>query len=503
VRRGVASATRAGRSRWARLARVGVLVAAVALVAAPTAAALRFTDDSYSTPVGTVGSPYMHRFKGEGGCGPDPNVPGSGLPYQFRILAGSLPPGLALAKNGLVSGTPAQAGSWSFWVELSDEDPPSASWCTPAKSEREFTITIAAGGAPTPPPPPLPPPPAALTVNAPSLPVGAPGVLYPTTQLTVVGGAGASWSVAAGTLPPGIALSPTGTLSGIPTTDGDYTFTVRAASGAASGTRQLTISIVQRLEASAPSTMVAAVGRQFTAALGATGGRQPYTFAATGLPVGLSVDGAGGRIVGTPAAVGEYPVTITVRDRIGGSATKQLTMSVVAALSAPTATPTRGLVGVPVAITLRATGGRRPYTFAVTGLPAGLTLDASGTKIVGTPTSVGRYPLGITVTDAIGGSTPSSVTLDVRSALAFGKGLTRTLPSARLGKKYRFRLPVTGAVKPSFVATGSVPPGLRLSERTGVLTGRARRSGRYRLTVSVLDRYGVLIERVVTLRVKR
>jgi large repetitive protein len=485
-----------------RVARVCVVVAAVALVAAPTAAALRFTDDSYSTPVGTVGSPYTHRFKGDGGCGPDPNVPGSGLPYQFRILAGSLPPGLALAKNGLVSGAPTQAGSWSFWVELSDEDPPSASWCTPAKSEREFTITINPGGASPPPPPPLPPPPAPLTVNAPSLPFGTPGVPYPPTQLTVAGGARASWSVTAGAFPPGMTLSAAGTLSGVPRAAGDYSFTVRATSGAASGTRQLTVSIVQRLEASGPDTIVATVGRELTAGLGATGGRSPYAFAATGLPAGLSVDSAG-RIVGVPTAVGEFPVTITVTDRIGGSTTKQVTISVLAALTAPTATPTRGLVGVPLTITLRASGGRKPYTFAVTGLPAGLALGASGTKIVGTPSSVGRYPLTVTVSDAIGGSTPGAITLEVRSPLAFAKPLGRGLPDARLGKKYRFWIPVRGAMKPRFVAPGSVPPGLRLNERTGLLAGRARKAGRYRITLNVIDRYGVLIERVVTLRVKR
>jgi large repetitive protein len=490
------------RGRHIRIARVGVLVAAVALVAAPTAAALRFTDDSYATPVGTVGSTYTHRFKGDGGCGPDPNVPGSGLPYQFRILSGSLPPGLTLAKDGLVSGTPTQAGTWSFWVELSDQDPPSASWCTPAKSEREFTITINSGGAsPQPPPAPPPPPPTPLSVNAPSLPIGTPGVLYPSTQLTVAGGARASWSVTAGAFPPGMTLSAAGGLSGIPTRDGDYTFTVRATSGAASGTRQLTVSIVQRLEASVPDTLVATVGRAVSEALSATGGRQPYAFAATGLPAGLSVDG--GRIVGTPGAVGEFPVTVTVTDRIGGSATKQVRLSVFAALAAPTATPTRGLAGKAVTITLRATGGRRPYTFAVTGLPAGLALDASGTKIVGTPSSVGEYPLTVTVSDSIGGSTPAALTLEIRSPLAFAKRLKRSLPDARLGKKYRFWIPVTGAAKPSFVAIGSVPPGLRLNERTGLLTGRARRSGRFRITLNVVDRYGVLIERVVTLRVKR
>src|SRR5919198_1630386 len=126
-------------SRW-RFALAILGVALVALVVVPSAMAIRFTDESYQVPNGAVGSRYFHQFKGDGGCGP-------ALPYQFSILNGSVPPGLSLASNGVVSGTPRQQGSWSFWVELSDQDPPSASWCTPKKSQREFTINIGARGS--------------------------------------------------------------------------------------------------------------------------------------------------------------------------------------------------------------------------------------------------------------------------------------------------------------------------------------------------------------------
>jgi hypothetical protein len=122
-----------------RLACAVVAAALLALVIVPAAAAIRFTDDSYNVPSGVVGSPYGHQFKGDGGCGP-------ALPYQFRILSGQLPPGLSLSTSGLVSGTPAEPGSWSFWLELSDQDPPSQSWCIPKQSQREFTIQIAPRG---------------------------------------------------------------------------------------------------------------------------------------------------------------------------------------------------------------------------------------------------------------------------------------------------------------------------------------------------------------------
>jgi hypothetical protein len=109
-------------------------------VVVPSALALRFTDQSRLVPDGAVGSRYYHQFEGNGGCGP-------ALPYRFQILNSSLPPGLTLSSNGLVGGTPTTQGSWSFWVELADQDPPSADWCTPHKSEEQFTINVSPKGS--------------------------------------------------------------------------------------------------------------------------------------------------------------------------------------------------------------------------------------------------------------------------------------------------------------------------------------------------------------------
>jgi len=117
-----------------------VAAALVAVVVVPSALALRFTDASRLVPDGAVGSRYFHQFEGVGGCGP-------ALPYQFRILNSSLPPGLSLSSSGLISGTPTQQGSTSFWVELSDQDPPTAAWCRSAKSEEQFTLNIGPKGS--------------------------------------------------------------------------------------------------------------------------------------------------------------------------------------------------------------------------------------------------------------------------------------------------------------------------------------------------------------------
>ena len=166
-----------------RVGLVLLLAAALFAVVPSDSLAIRFADTpcveagaARVCPAGVVGNAYVVRLNGEGGCGP-------ALPYQYRVLNGSLPPGLALDRDGLLHGIPATAGTWSFWVELSDEDPPSAAWCRPVKSEREFIMTVAAQPA--------------TVGSAYALQVSADGV------------GALAWSVASGTLPPGLVLSPT------------------------------------------------------------------------------------------------------------------------------------------------------------------------------------------------------------------------------------------------------------------------------------------------------
>jgi hypothetical protein len=79
-----------------------------------------------SLTAGRVGSSYSLQFSGAGGQ----------PPYAWSLPANSpgLPPGLSLTSAGLLSGTPATAGTYDFIIELTDSNARFSDW--------QLTLTI-------------------------------------------------------------------------------------------------------------------------------------------------------------------------------------------------------------------------------------------------------------------------------------------------------------------------------------------------------------------------
>jgi Putative Ig domain len=141
-----------------------------------------------------------------------------GVP-PFRWSASSLPLGLSVdASNGEILGTPTQDGIYSkVGVTVTD------SGSSALQASETLSITIFA-------------PPLSITPGSP--PDGVIGTVYSTTLATSRGTNPVTWSVSAGTLPGGLILSASaGTITGTPTTEGFFNFTVQAAD---SSTPQLT-----------------------------------------------------------------------------------------------------------------------------------------------------------------------------------------------------------------------------------------------------------------------
>ncbi|HEY3812702.1 MAG TPA: IPT/TIG domain-containing protein [Caulobacteraceae bacterium] len=266
-----------------------------------------------------------------------------------------------------------------------------------------------------------------ITVGAPtvslaptSLPSPSVGVAYSQT-ITGVGGLAPfkAFTVSLGGLPPGLSLNnTTGVVSGTPTAAGGFSFTVQATDSS-TGAGPFTAIQAYSVTVAAPaitfsSTTLpgATVENAYNQSVSASGGTAPFTYSATGLPAGLTLNSSTGAISGTPTAGGTFNVTIKATDSSTGTGapfSASQAYSLVVAAPAITLTPT-SLTAMTQEIAtsqqLSASGGVAPYTFAVNGtLPAGLALSSSG-LLAGTPTGAGAYSFSVVATDSATGSGP-------------------------------------------------------------------------------------------------
>jgi hypothetical protein len=76
------------------------------------------------------------------------------------------------------------------------------------------------------------------------------------------------------------------------------------------------------------SLPAATVNTAFTETIVAAEGTAPYQFSVANAPNWLTIDGNTGRLTGTPAAPGDFPATVIVKDADGASAQKAYTLTV-------------------------------------------------------------------------------------------------------------------------------------------------------------------------------
>lgn len=317
-------------------------------------------------PGGYVGAPYSQTLVAGGGDGA----------HVWSLASGSLPAGLSLSPDGVISGTPTAAANGTFDVRVADSDDVTGFL---DEDIQTLSIVISANSVPI--------------ITTASLPNGGVGTPYNQT-LAATGGDGAQvWSIAAGSLPAGLSLSSAGEITGTPIAAGSVSFTVRVADSDAitdafDSDEQV---IVLNIEKAVATLSLNDLNQVYD------GTPRPVTV--TTAPAGLMVDVTYDDSATAPINAGSYLVTATASD----------------ANYLGTATGTLVIAKAPAAVMLGSLsqiydGSAKSVTVSTD--PAGLATSVLYNGSTAAPTNAGSYAVQATVQETnFAGSAAGTLTI--------------------------------------------------------------------------------------------
>ncbi|WP_053200435.1 Ig-like domain-containing protein [Herbaspirillum hiltneri] len=371
-------------------ATVSVTMTAPTITVSPSGAALSAT---------TV-SAFNQSFSAGGGSGP----------YIYS-QTGTLPAGLSFnAGTATLSGTPTEAGTFSFTVTAAD-----SSTGTAATGSRTYTLTVTG-------------PTISVSIGAATLQRGVPATL----QASASGGSPAyTYTVIGGALPTGLNLTAaTGAITGTPSAAGAYSFTLRATDvNGFSGTQGFAGNVGAGAPIATASSVTVAYNSgagSYTIAASLSGGAATSLTVTTGATHGSVAVLSTSSFSYTPTIgyAGADSFSYTATNAVGTSspATISVTVGVPTVSITPSAT-WNATVGTAYSQTLIWSGGSAPYSaVSVTGLPTGLayTTSATGASITGAPTQSGSFSVTASANDS---TTPTPVTKSQVFTLTVGEAV--------------------------------------------------------------------------------
>jgi hypothetical protein len=355
-----------------------------------------------SLPDAVRGASYSGSLTATGGSGP----------RTWSITSsGDLPPLDLNASTGQLSGTPSIAGTFDFTAHVTDAT---------GTATRSLTLRIFQP----------------LQIPLTALPTAFLQRPY-SLQLSPEGGLSPyGWSLAGGSaLPGGLTLSTAGMISGTPTAEGTFSFSVQvqdSATPAQLSVQPLTLSIVSPplLEITTQSLPQGTAGELYDFQFLATGGVPPYTWSSLSPPFQLRME-SDGRFHGTPCSSGFKSVTIYVTD---GISTEGLSMSLTivrGTLVVTTDLLPAAAVGIQYSSQLQACGGTSSVSWELESgtLPPGMTLQSSG-ALTGSPSAQGTFSFTVLARDS--GQPPlvasRTLSIEVRESLGRNDSIASATP---------------------------------------------------------------------------
>jgi hypothetical protein len=345
-----------------------------------------------------------------------------------------------------------------------------------------------------------------ITVNPSSIDPGIAGAAFSQTFMQSGGTPAINWTHT-GTLPPGLTLNPgTGALTGTPTQNGSFNFTIIATdANLCTGNRPYTLTIncpaITLNPASLDNGTVNASYNQSVTASPA--GTYSYAVTAGSLPAGLGLNPNTGALTGTPTAPGtsNFTITATGFGTCLGSRVYSITINC-QSLTVNPPSISAGFGGVLYNQVFTQTGGAGATSFSLTGtLPTGLTFTPATATLAGIPLQSGSFPLTVTATDSNNCTGSRNYTLVINNCPSISLS-PETLVPGTLNVAYSQSINASGGTAPySFaLSAGSLPNGMNLTSG-GLLSGNPTQSGTFNFSVQATDANGCFGMRAYTLAI--
>lgn len=464
---------------------------------------------SATTALGTQGSVFSYTVTAS-------NMPATTpLPAGNGYTATGLPDGVALnAATGVITGTPAVTGTFTVLLTATNDAGTSA--------PRTLAITVRASLAA----------PQITSTNNVAATSNAPFGYQ-------IRGTNSPTSFDATDRPAWLSVDTnTGALAGTPPLPGRFLATLSATNAAGTGL-PLLLTITASPASGSPVITSSGfangrAGSAFTFALAAT--NSPLSFAASGLPAGLSLAPATGIIAGVPTVPGVFRVEVSAVNAIGVGGSRVLTLNLAAAPGTPvigiganvgpddgpqrmaaasialdyaefrslsdgdTRLISAGSREIAAAAGLTATGvvgetfsyqipaGGTPTAYLASGLPAGLALNPTTGLITGVPAVAGVFDAEIGASNDLGVGASVPFTLTIR-APASTPAVTSSLTAAgTVGTAFTYQIVATNS--PVSYNVINLPVGLALNSTSGAITGTPFAPGAFKVKVSANNATG-------------
>ena len=421
---------------------------------------------------------------------------GDGSTKNYTVTGGNLPQNITLSPTGLLSGTSqsTDGNGFPFQVQVSDATSSATrQFILYVKMKYPQLVTLPAWQQPL------------EETERSSQPAGA--------QFAPTGGTPPyTCGLAPGSvLPPGMQLVDSSTaqrnlvvgalmLVGSPTAAGSFFFQMQCQDAAGVVTRQQFQVNSASIGYLAGNVRNPTENQSFQQQLMAAGGTPPYTYALSSgwMPTGMGVSSSG-LLSGTPTSTGNYySLLFRVTDAAGNTAVRSYGFTV---MNADSSTPLCGdskilnlTLGTYISRPFTCSGATS-YTLVSGSLPPGINLVTR--FLQGIPTQEGQFNFNIRVQDGTGKYAifPNTTIVSQLQSLD-----PYTLPAARVGSVYQYKLQAVGGTPPYTFTTASTgsdmagsqpfpPQGLTVSPQ-GTVSGIPTVAGVFKVGLKVSDSVG-------------